>query len=75
MMIHLGKSQILKRQMAETVDGVIRGEFAGSNLLEQLADGFGVHRTWTSLCLKRTQFGNRTALQVAHFQGLSGELL
>jgi hypothetical protein len=47
MMIHLGEAKILKRQMAEAIHRVIRGEFSGSNLLEQLADGFGVHRTWT----------------------------
>ena len=47
MMIHLGEAQILKGQMAKAIDGVIRGEFPGSNLLEQLADGLGVHRTWT----------------------------
>ena len=43
MVIDLGKSDILKRQVAQAIDGVVRCEFASAHLLEKFADGFGVH--------------------------------
>ena len=43
MMIHLGESEILKRQMAQPVDRIVGREFSLTHLLEQFADGFGVH--------------------------------
>ena len=70
MMIDLGEPKILKGQMAEAIDGIIRGEFSGSNPLEQLTDGFGVHRTWISLCLNLSQFGNGMLLASGSFLSL-----
>jgi hypothetical protein len=42
MVIHLGKAEIFKRQMTQTLHGLIRRESALAHLLEQFADGFGV---------------------------------
>jgi hypothetical protein len=42
MMIDFGESEIFKRQMTQPINGLIWGQCALTNLLEKLADGFGV---------------------------------
>lgn len=42
MVIDFGKSKILKRQMTQPSNGLIWGQCALTNLLKELADGFGV---------------------------------
>ena len=41
-MIHLGESQVFERHVAHANHGVVGGEFAPSNILEELANGFSV---------------------------------
>jgi hypothetical protein len=41
--IDFGETEIFKRQMAQAGDGIVGREFAVADLLEKLADGFGVH--------------------------------
>ena len=41
--IHLGESQIFEGKMAQALDRFIGSKLAPSDLLEQFADGFGVH--------------------------------
>ena len=43
MMVHLGEAEVFKRQMTQPVHGVVRREFALAYLLEEFANGFGVH--------------------------------
>jgi hypothetical protein len=43
MVVNLGKSQVFEREVAQAIDGGVGREFATANLLEELADGFGVH--------------------------------
>ncbi len=42
MMIDLGKSEILKRKMPQTVHGLVGCDFSAANVVEQFADGVGV---------------------------------
>jgi hypothetical protein len=42
MMIDLRESQILKGQMPQTGDGVIRREFPAPHVVKQFSDGFRV---------------------------------
>ncbi|HEV2470028.1 MAG TPA: hypothetical protein VGS78_12610 [Candidatus Sulfotelmatobacter sp.] len=44
-MIDLRKAEIFKRKMPEAIDGIVRRDLALANLLEQLADGFGVQES------------------------------
>jgi hypothetical protein len=44
-MIDFGETQIFERQMAEAGDGVVRREFAFTDLHEEFADGFGVQKS------------------------------
>jgi hypothetical protein len=41
--IDFGEAEIFKRQMAQAGDGIVGREFAFADLLEKLADRFGVH--------------------------------
>src|ERR1700690_659173 len=41
--IDLGKAEVFKGKMAELAHCVVRGDAAGADLREKLADGFGVH--------------------------------
>jgi hypothetical protein len=43
MVVDLGETEILKGQVTEALDGVVRREVFFSNLLEQLAKGLGIH--------------------------------
>jgi len=43
MVIYLGEIEIFKGKMAQALHGIIGGKFALAHLLEQFADGFGVH--------------------------------
>jgi hypothetical protein len=43
-MIDLGESQVFEGHVAQTSHGIIRRELAASNILEELANGFGVQR-------------------------------
>ena len=43
-MVHLRKAQVLKRKMAQLLDRVVGRDLAGADLLEKLANGFGVQR-------------------------------
>jgi hypothetical protein len=43
MMIDLGESQVFKGEMAQALDGVVGGEALFPDLVEQLAQGFGIH--------------------------------
>ncbi len=43
MMVDLGEAEVFERQMAQARDRVIGRELALAHLLEELADGFGVH--------------------------------
>ena len=43
MVIDLGKAQIFERQMAQAVYCLVGRELAVADLLEEFADGFGVH--------------------------------
>ena len=54
MMVHLGETKIFKGQMAQAVDGIVGREFALAHLLEQFADGFGVHSGGAALSIGRT---------------------
>jgi hypothetical protein len=44
-MIDLRETKIFKRKMPQTVDRVVGSELASADLLEQLADGFGVQES------------------------------
>jgi hypothetical protein len=44
MMVELGETQILKGQVAQALYGFVGREALFSDLLEQLAQGLGVHR-------------------------------
>jgi hypothetical protein len=41
--VELGETEVLKRQVTEALDGVVGGETLFSNLLEEMAKGLGVH--------------------------------
>ena|ERR1700694_1608041 len=43
MVVDLGETEILKGQVTQALDGIVRGETLFSNLLEQLAKGLGIH--------------------------------
>ena len=47
-MIDFGKSEIFERQMAQAVDRLVRSNVTLANLLEKLADGFGVQEALRS---------------------------
>jgi hypothetical protein len=42
MMIDFGEAEIFEGQMTQASDGIVGREFAFADLLEKLADGFGV---------------------------------
>src|ERR1017187_271997 len=44
MVVDLGEAQVFKRQMTQALDGGVGREVLLSDLVEQLAKGFGVHR-------------------------------
>jgi hypothetical protein len=41
-MVDFGKAEVFKGKMAQPLDGIVRGNAAGADLFEQLADGIGV---------------------------------
>jgi hypothetical protein len=41
-MIHLGESQVFEGKMAQAFDGVVGRHLAGANLLQELANEFGI---------------------------------
>ena len=43
MMVHLCEAQVFKGQVTQAIHGIIGRKLALPYLLEQLADGFGVH--------------------------------
>ena len=43
MMVDLSESQVLEGQMTKAFDGFVGREFGATDLLEEFADGFGVH--------------------------------
>jgi hypothetical protein len=43
MMVDLSESQVFEGQMAKAFDGFVGREFAAADLVEEFADGFGVH--------------------------------
>jgi hypothetical protein len=43
MMVDFGETQVFKRQMAQAVYSVVGCELASAYLLEEFANGFGVH--------------------------------
>ena len=47
MMIDFGESKIFKRQVTQPINGFIWSQCALTNLLEKLADGFGVQAALT----------------------------
>jgi len=47
-MIDFGESEIFERQMAQAIDCVVRGNLTFADLLEKLADGFGVQEALSS---------------------------
>jgi hypothetical protein len=42
MMVNLSKPEIFKWQMAQSIDRIVRSNFAFADFLKKLADGFGV---------------------------------
>lgn len=72
-MIDLGKPKILKGQMAQAIDGIVRGEFSGSNLLEQLTDGFGVQENLDFIMLEPKPVRKWQLLASGSFLSLSWE--
>src|SRR5580704_11827454 len=44
MVVELGESQVFEGEMTEALDSFVGGESLFSDLLEQLAQGLGVHR-------------------------------
>ena len=42
-MVDLGKTKILKGQVAQAFDGFVRGDALFSDLIEELAKGLGIH--------------------------------
>jgi hypothetical protein len=42
MMVNFGEPEVLKRQMAKTVYGIVWREITSFHLLEQLANGTGI---------------------------------
>lgn len=53
-MIHLGETEIFEWQMPQTIDRLIGSELAFADLLEKLADGFGVQAVLNSLITRRS---------------------
>jgi hypothetical protein len=45
MMVDFGEAEIFEGQMAQASDGIVGREFAVADLLEKLADRFGVQRS------------------------------
>ena len=45
MVVHLGEAEVFERQVTQPIDGVVRRQFALAHLLEEFANGFGVHAT------------------------------
>ena len=43
MMVDFGESEVFEGQMAKTVNRFVGRKFAAAHLLEEFADGFGVH--------------------------------
>ena len=48
MVVNFCKAKIFEWQVAQTLHRVVRREFAAANLIEQFADGFGVHEGLSS---------------------------
>jgi hypothetical protein len=53
MVIDLGESEILERQVAEAGDGVVGRQFAFADFLEKLPDRFGVQE---ALSIRQSAF-------------------
>jgi len=43
-MVHLGKAEILKREVTQALNRLVRRESLLSNLVEELAQSLGIHR-------------------------------
>jgi hypothetical protein len=44
-MVDFGEPQVFEGHVAKTVDRIVGREFSLAHLLEQFADGFGVHES------------------------------
>ena len=55
-MIDFGEAEIFERHMAQASDGFVGCELALADLLEKLADGFGVQE---ALSIQRSAFSRR----------------
>jgi hypothetical protein len=44
MVVELGEAEVLKGQVTQALDGVVGGEALSADLVEELAQGLGVHR-------------------------------
>jgi hypothetical protein len=42
-MVHFGEAEVFEGEVAEAVDGFVRGEAAGADVIEELAKGSRVH--------------------------------
>ena len=49
MVVEFGEAQVLKGQVTQALDGVVGGEALFLDLVEELAQGLGVHRCQTPL--------------------------
>jgi hypothetical protein len=49
MVVDLGETEVLKGQVTQALYGLVGGEALFADLLEELAKGLGIHRTWTLL--------------------------
>jgi len=41
--VELGEAEVFEGEMAQALDGLVGGQFALADLVEELSDGFGVH--------------------------------